>query len=191
MNRKQEVVQQAPPHDAGYTLVEVLVVVVMIGVMVAIAVPGWVAFRNRFALSSAQVKVAAVLKRAQNEAKLLKTKRQASFRMQGKLVQYTVHDASVPPTSPSLPWYDLGTGVRIDPHNTTMHDPVPDTIWRMQFDYDGTANGQIGRLTLVTPERPDQSQQEARNNNRPRRCVFVSNLLGALREDRDQGCVVR
>lgn len=191
MNRKQEVVQQAPQHEAGYTLVEVLAVVIMIGMMVAIVVPGWVAFRNRFALNSAQVKVAAVLKRAQNEAKLLKTKRQASFRMQGKLVQYTVHDASVPPTSPSLTWYDLAADVRIDPYNTTMHDPVPSTIWRMQFDYDGTANGQLGRLTLVTPERPDQNQQQARSNNRPRRCVFISNLLGTLREARDQGCVVR
>jgi prepilin-type N-terminal cleavage/methylation domain-containing protein len=175
--------------DAGYTLTEALIVVVIISILMTVSASGWLAFRNRFALNKAQDKVLWVLKQAQSEAKLLKSKRQASFRMQGNLVQWAVHDVAVPPSKAT--WYDLGSYIRIDPYNTTLHDPVPELVWRMQFDDDGSANGQTGRLTLVSWEGPDWSREAARSNNRPRRCIFISTLIGTLRADKDKGCVVR
>ncbi len=175
--------------NAGYTLLEMLIVVLIISTLLAIVVPGWLAFRNQFALNTAQTKVLSVLKQAQNEAKLLKSKRQASFRMQGRLVQWAVHDVSIPLSS--VIWYDLSAFVRIDPYNTTLYDPVPNALWRMQFDDDGSANGQLGRLTLTSLEAPEQSMEVARANNRPRRCVFISTLIGTLRQDRNRGCVVQ
>ncbi len=175
--------------DPGYTLIEVLVVVVIISILMTVSASGWLAFRNRFALNTAQSKVLSVLKQAQSEAKLLKAKRQASFRVQGNMVQWAVHDIAVPPSEAT--WHDLGPYIRIDSYNTTLHDPVPELVWRMQFDDDGSANGQLGRLTLVSREAPDQSQEAARSNNRPRRCVFISTLIGTLRADKDKGCVVQ
>jgi len=187
---KSRLSQVSTQNNAGYTLVEALIVVVIIGIAISIVVPSWLAFRNRFELTTAQGKVLSVLKQAQGEAKLLKSKRQVSFRMQGRQVQWAVHDVKVPPSSAT--WHDLSSNVIIDPYNTTLYSSVPDLLWQMQFSDDGSAaDGKLGRLTLTNSEGVDQDQTVAASSNRPRRCVLIAELLGTLQEGKDQLCTVQ
>lgn len=150
---------------SGFTLLELLVTLVMIGVLAAIAAPAWQAFLNRQKLNTAQNQVLEVLKQAQQSAKHQHVVYQASFREQANRVQWTIHPAQTDPTI--VPWNALEEGIKLDPETTFLQDK---NIYRMQFNHRGEVNGQLGRVTLSLT-----------SGSGIKRCVFVSNLLGAMR----------
>ncbi|MGI0490412.1 pilus assembly FimT family protein [Alkalinema pantanalense CENA528] len=64
---------------AGYTLLEVLLVVIIVGVLAAISAPGWLSFMNNQRTNSARSQIFDILRRAQAEAKQTKTPREVRF----------------------------------------------------------------------------------------------------------------
>ncbi|MFM7600928.1 MAG: prepilin-type N-terminal cleavage/methylation domain-containing protein [Pseudanabaena sp.] len=174
----------------GFTLLEVLAVMVMIGVLAAIAAPSWLGFVNNQRLNSAQSQALSTLRLAQSNAKRSQTMWQATFRNTPNVSQYAVHQS--PPSSmtkeywDNLPWQNFDGGVRIvdnteDQPRTTFTKltavPEPD-IYRVQFKAQGNPNGlgEMGRITLGT-----------RTGDR-RKCVIISTLLGAMRLAENSGC---
>jgi prepilin-type N-terminal cleavage/methylation domain-containing protein len=63
------------PTTAGFTLIEVLVVVIMIAVLAAIAAPSWLALVNNQRVGTARSQIAESLRDAQAQAKRTKTRR--------------------------------------------------------------------------------------------------------------------
>lgn len=161
----------SPP--SGFTLLEVLLVVFIIGILAAVGIPSWLAWVNRLKLATAQDKVYTGLLEAKSKAKQQKITYQISFRDNNGLAQWVVHPASITPTQDSG-WQSLDAEVKIDSNHTTFYQTPATGFWRMQFNHKGHANGQLGRVTLTLE-----------NNSNQHRCVFVSTLLGAMREDED------
>lgn len=157
---------------AGYTVPELLTVMVMAGVLVAIAAPSWHSFQLNRKLNSAQDSVLQAMRQAQTQAKLSHFTWQASFREAGNAVQFAIHPAASP--SASVAWQTV-PNVRVDPGTTTLSRQ--NAIYRLQFNHQGQINGQLGRLTLTTED-----------SSKLKRCVFASTLLGALRKAADQAC---
>lgn len=168
----------------GFTLIETLLVTVIIGILAAIMVPSWVAFINTRQLNAAQEKLYLALREAQNNAKRDKVTWQVSFRENSGVVQWAVQPASVTSVS-SMGWQTLDSAIRIvdttinssDPDVTTFKYDSANSLWKMQFNYKGNANGQIGQIALAT-----------RNNSQNKKCVIVSTLLGAMRMAQDSEC---
>ena len=174
----------------GFTLIEVLVVMAIIGILTAIAAPSWLGFVNNQRLNSAQSRAFSTLRLAQSNAKRTQTMWQATFRNTPDIAQYVVH--SVPPDNAteaywnSLPWENFDSGVRIventeaQPKTTfTQLTAIPEPdVYRVQFKSSGVPNGlgEMGRITFVS-----------RNGDR-KKCVIVSTLLGAMRVAENTGC---
>ena len=67
-------------ENAGFTALEMIVVALMIGVLGAIAAPGWLGFVNRQRVNQANDAVLSALQQAQREAVRTKVEHNVSFK---------------------------------------------------------------------------------------------------------------
>ncbi|WP_099067338.1 prepilin-type N-terminal cleavage/methylation domain-containing protein [Nostoc linckia] len=168
-----------PQSDAGFTLIEVLVVVLIIAVLAAIAAPGWLAFVNRQRVNKANDAVLAALQEAQREAQKKKLSYSVSFR---KVDTTQNVEVAIYPTKKSdgsnftdaeiSTWKPLGTDVGVDSEklllggnlsgeNTaklTENSPVDyplNTLYKITFNYMGTLpNANFGTIPTGSTEPP-------------------------------------
>ena len=180
-------------NQSGFTLIEMLVVILMVGILSAITVPSWLSFTQTRRLNVAQDQVYRSIREAQSNAKKEKRTWAACFHDDGNKVDWAV---SRVPESGSLNcatvtnWQPLlaegSRVVAINTTNTTLRqNPASSGHYRVRFRFDGAldtddggAANQPGKITLAVRN----------ETNGIKRCVVVSTLLGALRNDKDAGC---
>lgn len=156
----------------GFTLLETLVVIIIIGVLAAIASPAWSSLLNKQRLNAAKNEAFQAIRTAQNNAKLNHVDWQVSFREVNGLVQWVTHPASAPPSNAL--WQSLDSNVRINPETTLYFDET-NKAYRLRFTHLGRVSGQLGRITF-----------SGKTDSTTKRCVIVSTLLGAMREGEEQ-----
>ncbi|MEH2241418.1 prepilin-type N-terminal cleavage/methylation domain-containing protein [Nostoc sp.] len=203
-----------PQQDAGFTLIEVLVVLLMIGILSAIAAPGWLGFVNRQRVNKANDAVLATLQEAQSEAKRNKLSYSVSF--QKNSTTQNVEVAIYNTTAGISTWKPLGADVGVSSDkfllganlssenaaNSTTNSPVSyppsSTPTKITFDYMGALP------TLPTPnfgtvaagtEPPGlkivvavPSSANSTLASSVKRCVIVKTLLGSMITAKDNQC---
>lgn len=177
--------------NLGFTLIEVLIVMFMVGILVAIASPSWLGFVNNQRLNSAQSRAFSTLRLAQSNAKRDQLMWQATFRNTATFAQYAIHKTPTTTTTldywNTLPWQNFDEGVRIVDNTesqprTTLTKltaiPEPD-VYRVQFKPQGVPNGlgELGRITFVSKAGGDR-----------KKCVIISTILGSMRVAENTGC---
>ena len=158
-------------RTAGFTLLEMLVVITMLGILAAIVAPGWLTFIERWRLSSARSEVYSAIRRTQVQAQTQGMDWQFSIRENpAGEVEWAIHALADSPAQ----WRSLGSNaVDIDMADTTLDSR--NGAYYVKFDYRGYLASRTRTLTLTSRHAPTV-----------KRCVVMSTLLGAVRQAQDQ-----
>jgi prepilin-type N-terminal cleavage/methylation domain-containing protein len=189
-------------NDAGFSLVEMIAVTLMIGILALIALPNWLGFMNRQRVGKANDAVLAALQQAQREAKQKKLSYSVSFRTDNNIPQIAVYQGTTPSNWSNLGG-DLGIksgqivlGTNLSHINTvsssvtyssSFNTTAPQTI---TFDYMGilapkptNSNAADTGLKVVVAEAQGNS-----GAGRTKRCVVISTIIGAMQTLKDNQC---
>lgn len=182
---------------AGFTLLEVLVVLIIIGVLFAIAAPSWNALMNRQRINTIREQAVQVIREGQSQARTTRI---------GRFVVFQVDDTAIPPIPPRAAivpqtqgatlnaaditaiknWRTLGDGeVKAGIMDFDVISPIKgkstknDKSVEILFDNKGAVDrewlGSAETKLLVVKVRPKGTSVEAQ------RCAIVDTLLGAVR----------
>ncbi|MEC4805610.1 MAG: type II secretion system protein [Jaaginema sp. PMC 1079.18] len=111
--------------EAGFTLIELIVVIVMVGILSAIVAPSWISFLNQRRVNAAENAIFRAINQAQSQAKATNQPYSVSFRMDNGIPQAAVYQAQyvnpssanaeeiwVDPTSTQFKfWKNLGENI--------------------------------------------------------------------------------
>lgn len=157
-------------RSQGFTLLEIVTVLVIIGILFAFAAASWAPFLNMLRLNTAQEQILLAMRTAQTSAKQQHLSWQTDFRQTNQVLQWVIHPEGLTPSDSQ--WNSLDPNVQLDPETTLRKT---ESIWRVEFNHLGRVNGQLGRITL-----------SGKRGGRTKRCVIVSTLLGNLRKGWDR-----
>lgn len=149
--------------DGGFTLIEILVVVIMVAILMGIAAPSWFAYLSRQRMRTVQNDLAEIYKQAQTDAKQLRSNQTVTIgTVAGKPAVQVNGVAKV-----------LGEG-NIKAGTITMTTASTS----LSFDYQGMPEAsKVPYVVTITP-----------TGANAKRCVVVANLLGAVKTARDAQC---
>ena len=193
-------------NTSGFTLLEVLVTIAIVGILSAIAAPSWLGFVARQRLNKANDIVLASLQQAQREAKKTKLSYSVSFKTDTDGPQIAVY----PGTTPSN-WRSLGAEIEVKPRSillgTNLQDrndakndvndisygadfnsSAPQTI---TFNYlgimerktDGNPSDTDLKVLLAIPKPGNPTEASG-----VKRCVIVKTLIGGIQTGINDEC---
>lgn len=159
---------QAQTSRRGFTLLEAVIVLVLVGILCAIMAPAFLAWLNSQRLNSAQSQVETIFRQTQSMAKQQRINYQASFRQHQQRAQWAIHPADA--SLETQNWQTLNESVKLlESPETTL--PREGNVYKMVFNHRGEVSGRLGgRVTLASVA-----------GGLRKRCVIVSNLLGKTR----------
>jgi len=205
--------RRSPRHSkAGFTLIEVLVVTLMIGVMFAIAAPGWLGFTQQRRVNSVNDAVVRALQDAQTQAKTKKLSYSVSFKQDNGIPEVAVYQTKIldDPNNPEVinpfdtnfkGWKPLGENLELKGKqvllgtNVGTENSINSSISyslnntnKITFDYTGalpiTPPPNLGTQGLIIVVAAPQSNDSNQALPSTRRCVKVSTLLGSIQTGR-------
>lgn len=181
---------RATASAAGFTVVELLTIVLILGIVSAISAPAWQMFINNYRIKTSVDRAYQAMVTARSNAKRDKIAWQASFKQVGNIVQVAIHKSDTPPaTVPPGEWKSLEPDIQINTVDTTLKKVNENTneikengtVSRIMFNFQGcpvlkdrnddcTSLGAKGTFTLSHPHLPKGD-----------RCVIISTILGHKR----------
>ena len=207
VNSLQHQRQEYGDQNAGFTMAEMIVVLLMIGILSVIAAPGWSAFINRQRLNQANGAVASVIQETRLQAKSTKGTDSIRFRVEDNIPEYIIYPGTNLPADPV--WIALGDTMtlrsrevflytNLNPlteYNTTTADRqiVQTTLGTgtITFDSQGVLAKKSSGAVSDTPLAIMVAAPVSTTDNKASsldRCVIIQTLIGGIRIAKDERC---
>ncbi len=187
--------------ESGFTLVEMLIVIVIIGILGSIAVVTWQGFFERQRLVQSSDRLFRTLQSTRETAKYRHLPWQVSIRQGANRVEFAAHPADPDQFIPMTVWEDpqqweqLDPGVRIDLINDrgekeTNLEPktiASQSVWSFLFNHQGCPVSSIYNSCGDVIELGRFGLRIEGNSDGPyvlRRCILLSTVLGSMRQGR-------
>jgi prepilin-type N-terminal cleavage/methylation domain-containing protein len=173
--------------DEGFSLLEMMMIVLIIGILTSIAVPGWLAFINNQRVRTVNDRVFQTLRSAQSEAKRNKRDVTVTFNPTPATDPPTV--TFIPPLATGGSTQTLDAGGEIKPGTIVLSTQAngDKTIKSITFDYQGNITS-----PLIQTQTPRQITDGFSVTVAPvpgaKKCVIVQTILGAMTTDEGTGC---
>jgi type II secretory pathway pseudopilin PulG len=164
---------------AGFTLLELLVIIVMVGILAAIVAPSWLGFLNRQRMSAVRSDLVQTLKQTQQDA--------IQRRQTVDIEIYTPDN--LPPSGENLPAIDNGVPrflasgnlrpgmVELDSYSVDADGNANDDT-TISFDYEGLPlNAELPFVISISGE-----------NFSAKQCVIIANLIGSIKTAEGSTC---
>lgn len=169
--------------SAGFTLLEALAIIAMLGVISAIAAPSWLAFLVRQRLNTARNEVLQMMTSAQVEASREKSCRTISFGS----------DDGVPTLT--ITWKEVGTGqsisrkqlIAMGQRNLRVAAEGSEGASTISFNHKGNIENCLDPANDDIPL-PFVIELSAVDSAVPPRCVVVNTLLGSMATAEGEAC---
>jgi prepilin-type N-terminal cleavage/methylation domain-containing protein len=165
-------------NEDGFTLIEVLVVIIMIGILSAIAAPSWYSFVIRQRLNKSQDKALNVVRDAQVNAKRDKIGWQTCFKDDGTKVSFSVQPIPADGTCQNTNWESL-----IGADSSAIK--LTQATYQVRFNYDGTV---IKNATATVPFPIKINLEPRKPSGNMKACISVESLLGSIITNKDSKC---
>jgi prepilin-type N-terminal cleavage/methylation domain-containing protein len=213
---KSPVLASPSKSNAGFTAIEIVIVVLIIGILSAIAAPSWFAFNKQQRVNKANDAVLGALQQAQREAKRTKLSYSVSFRTQNQVPQvatYLAKDSNGNNVNPNATgfsgWQNLGKDFELKQgqvilytningqNQATASTPSIGTIGTITFNYMGaldltlemqTQNINLGNTGLIVTVAAPQAGNPTLPIAATKRCVIVKTLIGGMQTAKDPNC---
>ncbi|NEQ43340.1 MAG: prepilin-type N-terminal cleavage/methylation domain-containing protein [Leptolyngbya sp. SIOISBB] len=156
----------------GFTVLEVLVTIVIIGILAAIATPSWLKFWTTREVSAASDELRQGILQAQNEAMTHRATWRFSLRDVGDHLEWTIHPDTTP-WQDAQGWKALNDKVVLDLADTTLAQSGG--TYYVKFGFQGEVLYRLSTVTL-----------DSKNGIAKNQCVVISTLIGATRSGEEQ-----
>ena len=168
--------------DGGFTLLEVLVIALIIGILSSIAAPSWLAFINRQRVRTVNDRVFQSLRLAQSEAK--RTKRDVTVTFSAPSVDPPTITFDPPlATGGSEQKLDAGGEIKPGTIALTVNTPAAPTTPPNSIVFDYQGNLTAGTTPFVVTVAPANAP-----NSSARQCARVETLIGGMRTAEGNDC---
>ena len=191
--------------DGGFTLLELIVIVLMLGILSAIAAPSWVAFINRQRVRTVNDRVLQTLRSAQSEAKRSKRDVAVTFYTPPSAdtprVEIDTNPAETDPLKKEIRKETFSGGGQIKPRTIAIstnaiayNDGYSVPLNSIVFDYKGNVkrlpphSNNTNRLVVSVAPFDTSVPSGFGSNTKGKQCTIVETIIGGMRTAEGAEC---